>query len=72
MKCLQNSQEDTCTAVSFIKTTALQKDRSLQPFSCEFIETFQNTSSLENTSGKLLLNKYVFDLLILFYVDTKK
>ena len=52
----QNSQENTCTRVSFlIKLHAFIKKETLgQMFSCDFCEISKN-NFLQNTSGRLLL-----------------
>ena len=57
----QNSQENTCARVSFLKnlqTSAcnfIKEEALAQAFYCEFGEISRNTFFLQNTSGRLLL-----------------
>ena len=59
LKNLLNSQEKTCTGVSFLiklQPEASKKETSTQAFSCEFCEIFKNISFKENlqTTASLL------------------
>ena len=77
LKNLQNSQENTCSRVSFFNyrpqgCNFIDEETLAQVFPCEFWETFKNTF-LENTSGWLLLVHFgTLGLSLHFYSRDKK
>ena len=64
LEILQNSQENTCSRVSFLielqasTCNVIKKETLTQMFFCEFCEIFKNTFFLEHLQGLLYI--YVF------------